>query len=72
LEVRVELSFYRRLVISAWLAEEILGVAKDLVTGKQIVESILGCPEDPIMKYNPRIFLMIQQWIRSLEESRIQ
>jgi hypothetical protein len=63
LEVRVELSFYRRPVTSAWLAEEILGVAEDFVIGKQIVESILGCPRGSNNEYNPQIFPKIQQWI---------
>jgi hypothetical protein len=53
--VRVELSFYRRLVSSAWLAEEILGVAEDLVMGKQIIEPILGCPRGSNSEYNLRI-----------------
>jgi hypothetical protein len=32
LEVRVELSFYRDLVTSAWSAEEIFGRTEDLAT----------------------------------------
>jgi hypothetical protein len=65
LEEKVELSFYRRMVMFAWLAKEILGEAEDLVIGKQIVESILGCPQASNNEYNPRIFSKIQQWIQS-------
>jgi hypothetical protein len=41
LETRIELSFYRGLVMSAGLAEEILSEAEDLVTDEQVVEPIL-------------------------------
>jgi hypothetical protein len=59
--MRVELSFYRCLVTSAWLAEEILGEAEDLITDKQIVEPILGYSQGSNNEYNPRIFSKIQQ-----------
>jgi hypothetical protein len=40
--MRMELSFYRSLVMSAWLAKEILDEVEDLVTDEQVAEPILG------------------------------
>jgi hypothetical protein len=70
--MRMKLSFYRGLVMSAWLAEEILGKAEDLVTDEQVVEPILGYSRGSNNEHNPRILPKIQQWIRSSRRPMIQ